>query len=55
MVVIGRIFSAVIKRWEELKSNDVPALHRQLSAAGLPELRLGSNPQPVEESSGDEE
>ena len=52
---IGRNFSAAIKSWEELKSGDIPALNRQLSSAGLPELRLESNPQPLEESSGDEE
>ena len=52
---IGRNFSAAIRSWEELKSGDIPALNRQLSSAGLPELRLESNPQPMEESSGDEE
>ena len=55
LAAIGRNFSAVNKRWEEFKSSDIPALNRQLSAAGLPELRIESNPQLVEESSGNEE
>jgi hypothetical protein len=55
LAAIGRNFSTVNKRWEELKSSDIPALNRQLSAAGLPELRIESNPQLVEESSGNEE
>jgi len=55
LAAIGRNFSAVVKRWEEFKSSDIPALNRQLSAAGLPELRIESNPQLVEESSGNEE
>ena len=55
LLAIGHNFSAAIKSWEEFKSGDIPALNRQLSSAGLPELRLESNPQPMEESSGDEE
>ena len=55
LLAIGRNFSAATRSWEELKSGDLPALNRQLSSAGLPELRLESNPQPMEESSDDEE
>ncbi len=28
--------TALLARWSELESRDVPALHRQLQAAGLP-------------------
>ncbi|HSB74315.1 MAG TPA: hypothetical protein VLC12_01620, partial [Terriglobales bacterium] len=35
-----RNFAAVMRRWNELKSADLPALNRQLQAAGLPPLQL---------------
>jgi len=34
-----------LKRWDELKTEDVPALNHQLGTAGLPELRLDLPPQ----------
>jgi hypothetical protein len=34
-----------LKRWEQLKTTDIPALNRKLRPAGLPELRLGLPPQ----------
>ena len=42
-------FSAVLKVWQEFRSTDVPALNRQLKAAGLAELQLG----PASPASGD--
>jgi hypothetical protein len=31
-----------MKRWEEIKTSDLPALNRQLKSANLPEIRLDS-------------
>src|SRR6202022_3980754 len=36
---------AVMKRWDEVKTVDLPALNRQLRSASLPEIHLESNPQ----------
>ena len=36
--------SATLKLWQDFKSTDLPALNRQLKAAGLPELQLASVP-----------
>ncbi len=44
-----RDLSAVMKRWDEVKTADLPALNRQLRGASLPEIRLDSNPQPDED------
>jgi photosystem II stability/assembly factor-like uncharacterized protein len=44
-----RDLSAVIKRWNEVKTADLPALNRQLRGASLPEIRLESNPQTDED------
>jgi photosystem II stability/assembly factor-like uncharacterized protein len=38
-------FSAVMKRWEEIKKTDLAALNRQLRGANLPEINLESNGQ----------
>jgi len=35
---------SVLQQWDELKSRDVPAINAKLRAAGLPELKLESNP-----------
>lgn len=42
---IERDFSVARKQWEELKSQDLPALNRQLHAANRPEIRLDSHGQ----------
>jgi len=34
-----RDLSTVMKRWEEIKKSDLPALNRQLKSASLPEIR----------------
>jgi photosystem II stability/assembly factor-like uncharacterized protein len=46
--------SALMKRWEEIKDSDLPALNRRLKNANLPEIRLESNT-PSEEPQTDEE
>jgi hypothetical protein len=40
MAETQRNFAAVMRRWNGLKSADLPALNRQLRAAGLPPLQL---------------
>jgi photosystem II stability/assembly factor-like uncharacterized protein len=45
---------SVLESWDELKSHDVPALNAKLRAAGLPELKLESNP-PGQGFEGNEE
>jgi len=55
LATIERDFAAAMKRWEALKSSDIPALNRQLKSANLPELRVEANLQPTEEAEGDEE
>jgi photosystem II stability/assembly factor-like uncharacterized protein len=42
-----------LKRWEEIKSKDLPALNQKLRDANLPEIRL--EPKPAMEESQDEE
>ena len=43
---VERDFPKLIKRWEDIKATDIPALNRQLGAANLPEIRLDAKPQP---------
>ena len=47
-----RDLSAVLKQWEGVKQDDLPALNRQLGSAKLPELSLESKA-PTEESGTD--
>ncbi len=42
-----------VKRWESVKAKELPALNRQLRAAGLPELRLDRPPQ--QQAGGEDE
>ncbi|MGB8864125.1 MAG: glycoside hydrolase [Candidatus Sulfotelmatobacter sp.] len=44
----------VMKRWHALQASDLPALNRALSGAGLPEVKIESDPH-HEESNMDEE
>jgi photosystem II stability/assembly factor-like uncharacterized protein len=46
--------SDVMARWSAVKTTDVPALNRQLSGAGLPEIRLRAEAQPATESEDEE-
>ncbi|MGA9965654.1 MAG: glycoside hydrolase [Terriglobales bacterium] len=47
-----RDLSALMKRWDEIKNSDLPALNRQLKNANLPEIHLESNA-PTDESQAD--
>ena len=49
-----RDLSVLMKRWEEVKQSDLPALNRQLKSASLPEIQLESTA-PAEESQTDVE
>jgi hypothetical protein len=40
-----RDLSALLKRWEDVKQTDLPALNRQLKSAGLSEISLESKAQ----------
>jgi hypothetical protein len=44
----------VMKRWEALKTSDLPALNRELKQANLPELKIEAAPH-QDDSSVDEE
>jgi len=55
LVTIERDFAAAMKRWDALRSSDIPSLNRQLKSAGLPELTAESNLKIEEELGGDEE
>jgi hypothetical protein len=37
-----------MKRWEALKSSDLPALNQALKTANLPELKIDSDPHKAE-------
>jgi hypothetical protein len=43
----------VMKRWEEIKGTDIPALNRQLKSANLTEIQLAAIPQMEEEAGED--
>ncbi len=47
-----RDLSALVKRWEEIKNSDLPALNRQLNSVNLPEIHLESKA-PTDESQAD--
>jgi photosystem II stability/assembly factor-like uncharacterized protein len=51
---IERDFTSVMKRWEELKTTDLPALNRRLRDANLPEIRPEQKPQPEPEFEDEE-
>jgi hypothetical protein len=55
LATIERDFAFTIKRWDALRSADIPALNRQLKNASLTELHVESNMQPTEEAGDDEE
>jgi hypothetical protein len=50
---IDKDFEAVTKQWADLKSYDLPALNRQLSAAGQPEIHLDSHADSEEDEGQD--
>jgi photosystem II stability/assembly factor-like uncharacterized protein len=47
-------YAVVMGRWKAIKSTDLPALNRQLSGGGLPELKLTPEPAAATESENEE-
>jgi hypothetical protein len=45
----------VLKRWESLKTSDLPALNRDLRQANLPEIKIEVAPHAEDEDSMDED
>ena len=54
MAGIERDFASVMKRWDEMKTADIPSLNRQLQGSGLPQIRLEEKIQPEPESQDEE-
>ena len=52
---IEREFSGIVKQWEEIKTNSVPALNKRLKDANLAPIVIEENPRAEEEAHGDEE
>jgi phage shock protein A len=55
LVTVEKDFTATMKRWDALRTSEIPSLNHQLKSAGLPELTAESNIRIEEELSGDEE
>ena len=55
LVTVEKDFTATMKRWDALRTSEIPSLNRQLKSAGLPELTAKSNIKMEEELGGDEE
>ncbi|MFY9733133.1 MAG: hypothetical protein WAK24_21185, partial [Candidatus Acidiferrales bacterium] len=55
LVTVEKDFTATMKRWDVLRTSEVPSLNRQLKGAGLPQLTAESNIKIEEEPGGDEE
>jgi photosystem II stability/assembly factor-like uncharacterized protein len=51
---VEKDYAAAMRRWNAIKSTDLPALNRQLSGAGLPGLQLKAEPAPASESENEE-
>ena len=54
LVTVEKDFTATMKRWDALRTSEIPSLNRQLKNAGLPELTAESNVR-IEEELGDDE
>jgi hypothetical protein len=45
----------MVKRWEALKTSDLPALNRDLKQANLPELKIEESPHAEDQDNMDED
>jgi photosystem II stability/assembly factor-like uncharacterized protein len=54
LAAVEKDHAAVMGRWKAIKSTDLPALNRQLSAGGLSEIKLEAEPAPASESEDEE-
>jgi hypothetical protein len=55
LVTVEKDFAATMKRWDALRTSDIPSLNRQLKSSGLSELTADSNFKMEEELGADEE
>jgi hypothetical protein len=55
LITVEKDFTATMKRWDALRTSDIPSLNRQLKSARIPELTAESNIKIEEELGGDEE
>jgi hypothetical protein len=54
LAAVEKDHAAVMGRWKAIKSTDLPALNRQLSAGGLSQIKLEAEPAPASESEDEE-
>jgi len=54
LAALEKDYALVMGRWKAIKSEDFPALNRQLSGGGLPEIKLKAEPTPASESEDEE-
>ena len=55
LVTVEKDFTATMKRWDALRTSEIPSLNHRLKSAGLSELTAESNIRIEEELGGDEE
>ena len=55
LVAVEKDFTATMKRWDALRTSEIPSLNRRLKSTGLPELTAESNIKIEEELDGDAE
>jgi len=54
LAAVEKDYAEVMGRWKPIKSTDLPALNRQLSAGGLTEIKLQAEPEPASETENEE-
>jgi len=54
LAALEKDYALVMGRWKAIQSVDLPALNRQLSGGGLPEIKLTAEPAPASESEDEE-
>jgi hypothetical protein len=55
LFIVEKDFAATMKRWDALRTSEIPSVNRQLKSAGLPDLTAESHVKIEEELGGDEE
>ena len=54
LAAVEKDYDEVLRRWKAIKSTDLPAVNRQLSASGLAVIKLQAEPEPASESENEE-
>jgi len=54
LAAVEKDYDEVLRRWKAIKSTDLPAVNRQLSASGLAVIKLQAEPVPASESENEE-